>query len=204
MTIDFESLNSLQLDVLKELGNIGAGNAVTALGKMIDKKIHMQVPKVELLEFDKVGDMLGGADTPAVGVLFRFEGEITGNIMFLLPIHSARTLLEILTDKTGDSEEFSSMEESALEEAGNILVSAYISSLCVLTGMRLNISVPALAIDMVGAILSVPIIQFGQIGDRVLLIETQFSEGDFSVKGDFLLIPDVGSFEKLLRDLGVA
>lgn len=204
MTINYDSLNAMQLDVLKELGNIGAGNAITSLGKMINKRINMEVPRIELLEFNQVTEILGGAEVPVAGIYFRFEGDIKGNMMFLIPLPSSRILLNMLMGTLRDEEEFGEMERSALEEVGNILASSYISSLCALTGLKITISVPALAIDMVGAILSVPVIQYGQMGDNVLLIETRFSEGEFSVKGHFFLIPDIDSFEKLLRGLGVA
>lgn len=203
MSISYDNLNEVQLDVLKEVGNIGAGNAVTALAKLINKRVNMDVPRVELLEFNQVAEMLGGADIPVTGIYFRVEGDIRGNIMFLIPIESSRTLISMLLGDPGGGE-FNEMQKSALEEIGNILAGAYISSLSTLTGMKMGISVPALAVDMAGAILSVPMALYGQMGDRVLLIETHFTEGDLSVKGDFLLIPDVDSFEILLNRLGVA
>jgi chemotaxis protein CheC len=204
MTINYENLNSLQLDVLKELGNIGAGNAVTALSKMLNKRIEMDIPLVEILKFKEVAEVLGGADIPVAGIYFRVDGDIAGNMMFILPLDSSKVLLNMLMGSYRQDEDFSEMDKSALEEIGNILAGAYISSLSTLTGMKLVISVPALAIDMVGAVLSVPLIQYGHMGDSVMLIETHFSEGDKSVKGDFFLIPDVDSFEKLLKRLGVA
>ncbi|MBA1333879.1 MAG: Chemotaxis protein CheC -- inhibitor of MCP methylation [Firmicutes bacterium] len=204
MTINYENLNSIQLDVLKELGNIGAGNAVTALSKMINKRVNMDVPRVEICEFKEVPEILGGAETPVAGIYFRVNGDITGNMMFILPINSAKVLLDMLMGPFRHGDDFTEMDISAMEEIGNILAGAYVSSLSGLTGMRLAISVPALAVDMVGAVLSVPVIQYGHMGDSVMLIETHFFEGDQSVKGNFFLIPDADSFEKLLKRLGVA
>ncbi len=204
MEINYENLNSMQMDVLKELGNIGAGNAVTALSKMLNKRVNMEVPKVKILEFNEVTEILGGAEIPVTGIYFRMDGDISGNIMFLIPVESSKALLDMLMGIYRDGDEFGEMDISALEEIGNILASSYISSLSALTGMKIKISVPALAIDMVGAVLSVPIIQFGHMGDSVMLIETHFSEGNTHVKGNFLLIPDVESFANLLEKLGVA
>lgn len=194
----------MQIDVLKELGNIGAGNAVTALSKILNKKIRMEVPQVRILEFREVTEVFGSAEEPVTGIYLRMEGDISGNIMFLLPVESSRVLLDIIMGTYRDTDEFGEMDISALEEIGNILAGSYISSLSTMTGMRIRISVPALAIDMAGAVLSVPIIQFGHVGDSVMLIETHFSEGDKHVKGDLLLIPDVASFTTLLKKLGVA
>lgn len=204
VTMDYENMTFMQLDVLKELGNIGAGNAVTALSKMLGKKVKMEVPRVHILEFGQVSELLGGAEAEVTGVYFRMEGDIAGNIMFLLPVDSSKALLDMLMGSLRDSNGFDEMDISALEEIGNILAGSYISSLSTMTGMRIKTSVPAIAIDMAGAVLSVPIIQFGHIGDSVLMIETHFFEGKTQVKGNFLLIPDVQSFAYLMEKLGVA
>ncbi|KXG75772.1 chemotaxis protein CheC [Thermotalea metallivorans] len=203
MGISIEELNSMQIDVLKEIGNIGAGNAATALAKMLDRKIDMNVPKVEILEFKEVAELLGGAEVPVCGIYFRVEGDISGSIMFLLPLKSSKVLANMIMLKEDESEIFDEIDQSALQEIGNILSGSYVSSLSSLTGLSIKISIPSLAIDMAGAILSVPIIQFGQVGDHVLLIETEFHEDKNDVKGFFFLIPDAESFEILLKSLGV-
>jgi chemotaxis protein CheC len=204
MAISFGELNNLQLDVLKEIGNIGAGNAVTSLAKMIDKRVDMAVPKARILGFDKVSQILGGEEILVVGILLNVSGDITGNIMFILDINAARQLVNILIgNKEETSLEFNEMELSALKEIGNILTASYLNALAGLTNLKILPSVPELAIDMAGAILSVPAIEFGKVGDSVLYIETEFSEGITRVFGDFLLIPDVESYEVLLKALGV-
>jgi chemotaxis protein CheC len=203
MGISIEELDSQQIDVLKEIGNIGAGNAATALAKMIDRKIDMNVPKVEILEFKEVAELLGGPEIPVCGIYFRVDGDISGSIMFLLTLKSSMTLTNMIMPTDEDQEIPDEIRQSALQEIGNILSGSYISSLSALTGLNIKISVPSLAIDMAGAILSVPIIQFGQVGDHVLLIETEFNEGNNDVKGFFFLIPDEDSFEILLKSLGV-
>jgi chemotaxis protein CheC len=204
MTISFDELNNLQLDVLKEIGNIGAGNAVTSLSKMIDKRVDMAVPKARILGFDKVSQILGGEEILVVGILLSVSGDITGSIMFILDIYAARQLVNLLfANNDSTSIEFDELELSALKEIGNILTASYLSALAGLTNLRIMPSVPELAIDMAGAILSVPAIEFGKVGDSVLYIETEFSEGITKVFGDFLLIPDVDSYEVLLKALGV-
>ncbi|MBM7613683.1 chemotaxis protein CheC [Alkaliphilus hydrothermalis] len=203
MSLTLEEMNNMYLDVLKEVGNIGSGNAASALAKMIQKRIDMDVPNVRLLSFEDVASVLGGEEMVVAGIYFQVEGDIDGNIMFLLDISSSKVLTSMLMgreDYTGDLDD---MDRSALQEIGNILSGSYISSLSALTGLNLKLSVPSLCIDMAGAILSVPAIQFSQTFDNVLLIETILTEGDYEVKGNFFLIPDSGSFEKLLRSLGV-
>ena len=206
MSIDISSLDSMQIDVLKEIGNIGAGNAVTALSKMVSKRIDMKVPKVNILEFKEVADLVGGPDVLVAGIFFWGKGDIDGSIMFLIDINSSKMLANLLLGKNEikEDKDLDEMELSALQELGNILAGSYLSSLSSLTGLSTGVSVPSIAIDMAGAILSVPLILFGQVGDHVLLIETQFIEGENHVKGNFFLIPEEKSFKILLESLGVA
>ncbi len=203
MDLSIESLNNLHLDVLQEIGNIGAGNAVTALASMINKKIDMSVPSVKILDLSDVSTILGGEEVLVSGVYFEIEGDIEGNIMFLLDISSAKTLTNILMNRQDHTEILDDMDKSALEEIGNILSGAYVSSLSSLTGLNIRISVPSISVDMAGAILSVPAIQFGFMGDKVLLVETILEDGDNMVKGNFILIPEANSFTTLLNSLGV-
>lgn len=204
MGININDLNNLQIDVLREIGNIGSGNAATALAKMLNKKIDMEVPKVKILEFKDVNEVLGDADTIVVGILLRVTGDLAGIIMFILDKRAAKVLVNILMGKPIDEDgDFSEIEISALKEIGNILAGSYLSALSTLTNLRIMPSVPDIAMDMAGAILSVPAIEFGKIGDTVLYIETEFSEGSTRVVGDFFLVPDIESYDILLRALGV-
>ncbi|HHV27257.1 MAG TPA: chemotaxis protein CheC [Tissierellia bacterium] len=203
MAFDVDDINDITIDVLKELGNIGSGNAATALATMISKKVDMAVPQVKILDFKDVPKILGGEEVPVVGIYFEMSGEIIGNIMFVLSLESGKNLTNILFNKKNNSMELDEMDMSALSEIGNILASSYINSLSALTGLKLTISVPSLATDMAGAILSVPAIQYGYIADHVLFIETQFQEGDKKVTGNLFMIPEIDSFKKLLKSLGV-
>jgi chemotaxis protein CheC len=203
--IDLNDINSFHLDVLKEIGNIGAGNAATALAKMLDKKIDMKVPQIKVMKFTEVSDVLGGAETEVVGILLGVQGDITGNILFVLDLQSARLLVNILMGRNAnDLIEFDDMTCSALQEVGNILSGSYLSALSNLTNLRIMADVPGLAIDMAGAILSVPAIEFGKNSDTVLYIENEFIYGTDSVIGDFFLVPDEISYSRLLSALGVA
>ncbi len=203
--IDINSINSFHLDVLREIGNIGAGNAATALAKMLDKKIDMKVPQIRVMKFSEVSDVLGGAETEVAGILLGIHGDINGNILFILDLNSAKLLVNILMGNAANAEiEFDSMTCSALQEIGNILAGSYLSSLSNLTNLRILADIPGLAIDMAGAILSVPAIEFGKSSDTVLYIENEFTYGTDSVIGDFFLVPDEVSYSRLLNALGVA
>lgn len=207
--LNLNSLDSMQYDVLREIGNIGAGNATTALSQMINSKVAMKVPKVELLEFKELSDIVGGAERIVVGILFTLGDDIDGMMMFMLDKQAARHLVNILmsmgqmdTGETSD-EDFTEMEISALNEIGNIIAGAYLSSLSMLTKLTISSSIPYMAIDMAGAILSVPAIEFGKIGDKALLIETEFGDDDKAVNGYFILIPSLDSYGAILKSLGL-
>ncbi|ABY92952.1 chemotaxis protein CheC [Thermoanaerobacter brockii subsp. lactiethylicus] len=200
--MDINRLNEMYIDILKELGNIGSGNAITALSTMIGKKMDMQVPKVKILDFKEVSDIFGSADTIIVGIYFDLDGDVKGNILFALDIKSAASLIWSLMGLEV-KEEFDELEKSALEEIGNIMAGSYVASLSTLTSLNIKISPPAISIDMAGAILSVPAIKYGEISDKILFIETQFIEGEKLIKGDFFLIPDINSFDLILKALGV-
>ncbi len=203
--IDLNQIDNMQYDVLREIGNIGAGNATTALSQMLNAKIDMKVPKVDLLEFRELSDIVGGAEKLVVGILFTLDGQIEGMMMFMLEIAASRHLVNQLMggDMSNTSIEFNEIEISALNEIGNIIAGAYLSSLSTLTNILITASVPYMAIDMAGAILSVPAIEFGKIGDKALLIETEFGDEDIAVNGYFILIPTIDSYEAILNSLGL-
>ena len=188
--ITLEKMSNEYFDVLKELGNIGAGNATTALAQMMQCKVDMSVPQVRLLEFKEMGEMMGGEETIMAGIYLAIEGDITGSIMFLLEKQAARHLVNKLMGMQAEGEEFSEMEFSALKEVGNIITGAYLNSLSSLTNLVIYPSVPDLTVDMAGAILSVPAIQFGELGDKMLLIQTQFFD-EMTLDGYFILVPDL-------------
>ena len=206
--LDLNQIDNMQFDVLREIGNIGAGNATTALSQMLNSKIDMKVPNVELLEFKELSDLVGGAENLVVGILFTLGGDIDGMMMFMLDMAASRHLVNILMgnqDNAGDSvnSDFTEMELSAMSEIGNIISGAYLSSLSSLTHLTIISSIPYMAIDMAGAILSVPAIEFGKIGDRALLIETEFGDELRAVNGYFILIPTLKSYSAILTSLGL-
>ena len=200
--IDLDNMDGVYYDILKEIGNIGAGNATTALASLLNTKVDMKVPKVALLEFSEVGEAMGGEELLMAGIYQMIEGDISGSIMFLLEEKSARTLISQLmgTPISQTSASFSEMEISALKEIGNIITGSYLSSLSMLTNLRIVSSIPAISIDMCGAILSVPAIEFGAVGDKILLIQTAFS-GEMKLDGYFILVPDLDSYDKILSSL---
>lgn len=198
-----EDMSAQYYDVLKEIGNIGAGNAMTALSQMINCKVDMKVPQVRLLEFKDVATLVGGEEHLLAGIFLEVEGDISGSIMFLIELSAAKHLIEKLMGMpVGEGDTLGEMEESAMKEVSNIITGAYLNSLSSMTNLKIFPSVPYLAVDMAGAILSVPAIQFGFVGDKILLIQSQFSD-DIEIDGFFILMPDLESYDKILHSLGI-
>ncbi len=201
--MSLEQVSENYTDVLKEIGNIGAGNAMTALSQMLQCKIDMKVPQVKLVEFAEVGALMGGEEQIMVGVFLGVEGDITGSMMFLVEQASAKHLInKVMMGMGSEGDEFTEMELSAMKEVGNIITGAYLNSLSTLTNLKIYPSPPDLTVDMAGAILSVPAIQFGTLGDNLLLIQSQFYD-EVEIDGYFILIPDLESYSKILTSLGI-
>lgn len=204
--IDLNDLSSMQYDVLKELGNIGAGNASTALSQLINERVNIGVPQVKLLDFNEISTIIGSEESVMVGILIMLSEEINGMMMFLMYPEVARRIVNVLMGGNTTSTDFDEIEISAVSEIGNIIAGAYLSSLSDMTGLTIDVSVPMLQIDMVGAILSVPAIEFSKIGDKVLLIETEFDaekKKKDAITGYYILVPELDSYEKILESLGV-
>ena len=201
--MSLEQVTESYYDVLKEIGNIGAGNAMTALAQMLQSKVDMRVPQVRLLDFSEVGEIMGGEEQIMAGVFLGVEGDITGSMMFMVEESSARHLIQKITmGMLPEGAEFEEMGLSAMKEMGNIITGAYLNALSTLTNLKIFPTPPALTVDMAGATLSVPAIQFGIYGDKILLIQSQFYD-EVELDGYFILIPDMESYSKILTALGL-
>ncbi len=196
-------LNQIQRDALKEIGNIGSGNAATALSMLLQRRIDMSVPEVWMLDFEEVSKTIGLLDAAQAVVYVKVEGEASGKAVFFFPLESAEIIVQSLFNSSEHPDLFTSeIAQSALKEVGNIMVSSFIIALTQFSGIPLQPSVPALAVDMVGAILDAILLEEGEIDDQVLFIDTQMS-GVPQIEGQFIFLPDEGSLNKLLGAFGI-
>ncbi|MEW8971200.1 chemotaxis protein CheC [Mesobacillus jeotgali] len=205
-----KSISDVHLDILKEVGNIGAGHAATALSTLLNTKIDMRVPRVRVVSFDEVMELAGGADNVVASVFLRIEGDAPGSMFFILPLPQAEKYIGQLIKKqsfTFAEEQENELALSALQELGNILSGSYLSSLSDFTQLSLYPSVPALSIDMVGAVISFGLLELSQVSDYAIVIDTALDEEDTqmpdSVNGHFFLLPDPDSFHTIFSALGV-
>ncbi|MBM7623500.1 chemotaxis protein CheC [Sporohalobacter salinus] len=202
---DLTELSDLQLDALKEIANIGAGNAATAFSQMLDQRIDMSVPKVDIKPLNEIPEILGGPESLVVGILVEVMGDIPGKILFALDEKSANRMTSLLLDKRLNNvdKQDEKIKKSTLKELGNILTNSYLNALSRMTNLSPLPSVPGLALDMAGAILEVAFLQVGYIGDYALVVETEFWDGEDRISGNFFFIPTPESLNKILSKLGV-
>jgi chemotaxis protein CheC len=199
---DIRDLKALQLDALREVENIGAGHAATALSQMTNRRIMISVPKISVSRLEDVAGLLGKPDEVVAGILLHMLGDLTGRTLLVFPETAARRLCDLLLARPiGQTTEFGMLEQSSLKEAGNILCGAYMNALSSFMGMMLLPSVPSLVIDLSAAVLTSTYLNFGHDRDYVFCVETQFqfrAESE-SLAGHFLLMPDMASLRAILQ-----
>lgn len=200
--MDYRELSELQLDAFREIGNIGAGNAATALSQMTGKRIDITVPQVDILPIQDIIKKIGAAEDMVVAVDLRVFGDAPGNMFFLLTRESSINLIKMLTGKDFEGQ-FTELQLSALRETGNILTGAYISSIAKLTNMNFVSSVPAVSIDMLASIITTVFIETGQVEEYMISLETKLFESNKAIDGFFFYIPEPGSLEKIMQTIGL-
>lgn len=200
---NYDELSDMHIDALREIGNIGSGNAASSLAMMLSDQIDILVPVVRILDYEQVMEELGGPEQMIVGLLLCLDGDVNGMIMFLLHQNFANTLLASLIGEADVGGTVDEMSYSALQEVANIMAASYVNAIADLTGFTINVSVPSMCVDMLGAILSVPAIHYANISDKMIFIEDKFHGKDLNAPNHILLIPDVESLDKIMTSLGI-
>lgn len=201
---DYDDLNSMHLDVLREIGNIGSGNAATSLSEMLFHPVDISVPTISILDYQKVVEELGGPETMIVGMLLSLEGDVNGMIMFLLNQDFAHvTLSQLLGQEIKSFQDIDEMGYSAMTEIGNIMAASYVNAIASLTGLSINISVPSICMDMLGAIISVPAIHYANVSDKIIFISDEFGGAGEDLSSHILMIPDMESLQRIMENLGI-
>ncbi len=199
-----ENLTELQLDALKEIGTIGAGNAATGISKMLGRKIDITVPRVNMVALEKVPEMLGGSETLVTAIYFQVTGDISGTVLFMFPIRESLKMADLLVGKTlGQTRTLDDFSQSALKELGNISTASYLMALSGVIKMKLFHSVPGLVTDMLGAVLDGILIKLSLEVEHAVIVETEFTVGEKMVKGHLLFLPDPDGLKAIIEALGV-
>lgn len=204
---DIKELKADQLDALREVANIGAGHAATALSQMTGSTIMISVPTINISSLEELPTQISEPEEPIAAVLMHMLGDLTGRTLLVFPRPTAMRLAELMLRRpSGTSHELGALEQSAIKEAGNILSGAYMNALSEFMGLMLLPSPPSLAIDMSSAILSTAFLQFGTDRDHVFYVESEFflQEQNEHLRGFFLLLPDLASLQAILRAVRLA
>ncbi len=208
--LNLKELNDSQLDFFRELENIGASHAVTALSVLLNQSISIKVPRVQFCEFNHICDMLNGPETLVAGLMVEISGDINGFILLVQNARDARHMAEMITDgveykdQPKKGEFLTELQFSALQEVVNILAGSFVTAISSLTGLTIKCSVPELIIDMAGAVMSLPAVTYGKYGDIALFLETEFWDSEDIISGHFFLIPEIGSYDLLIRKMGIS
>ena len=200
---DIDQLNEMHIDVLREIGNIGAGNAATSLASMLDRRVNKTTPMVRILEVNDAISMLGGPENVVIAILAKLYGDLDGIMMFIIKQDFAQTVLQTLLGHEVSCDHLSEMDLSAISEVGNIMVAAYTGAIGSLSQLNIKSSVPAITVDMVGAVMNVPATEMPSVSEHVIFIEDDFLGDDDKMTANTLFVPTLDSLNKLLQQLGI-
>jgi len=200
----FDDINEMHIDVLKEIANIGSGNAASSLSRMLDHPVNVSIPYIGIKGFNDAYAALGGADAIMVGTLLFLSVDLQGMMMFLLPVEVACDLVNMLmfTD-IKCHEEIDEMGFSVINEISNIMSASFVGALAEMSELTIDISPPEATLDMLGSIMSVPSIYFAKMSDTLLLIQNEMEIAGKKAHASVLLLPDMPSLEKLMESLGI-
>ena len=201
---NYDELNSMELDTLREIGSMGTGNAATALSQMLGREVRITLPEVRIMGYNEAIEWIGGPEEITAGVLVGMSGQLSGIMLSVQQLDFVNLVLESMMNKTiEDYMELGEMEHSALTEVGNIMISTFINALSGLANLDIELTVPAFTVDMQGAIMAVPMAEYGGQSNYIMTIGGNFICNGKEIPCRLLLSPDIRSLNFLLRKLGV-
>lgn len=201
----YEAMGDAEMDVIREIASIGTGSAATSLASMLGQQVRMTIPEINILGYNDTIDKLGDPEEGIAAVLTRMSGEMEGIMLFLLRLDFINEVLRtMMGQEVEDYESLTEMEISALTEVGNIIISSYANAVSTLSGITIELSVPSVAVNMLGGILSVPMAEFGYVTDKLLLIDGQLLVDNRRLNSTILMMPDIESLNKMMKKLGAA
>ena len=205
MIKSYDQLSSLEIDTLREIGSIGTGNAATALSQMMNKQVRITLPEVRIMEYNEAIEWIGGPEEVTAGVLVKMSGDIGGIMLSVQKLELVNVVLSaMLGEHIDDYVNLTELERSAMIEIGNIMISTFINAMSGLADLNIRLTVPAFAVDMQGAILTVPMAEYGGMSDYLMAIGGNFVCDGKEVPCHLILSPDLRSLDFLLRKLGVS
>ena len=205
MIKNYDQLTSLEIDTLREIGSIGTGNAATALSQMMNREVRITLPEVRIMGYDEAIEWIGGPEEVTAGVLVKLSGDVGGIMLSVQKLELVNVVLETMLGTSISSYDgLGDLERSAMIEIGNIMISTFINAMSGLADLNIKLTVPACAVDMQGAILTVPMAEYGGMSDYLMAIGGNFVCDGKEVPCHVILSPDLRSLDFLLRKLGVS
>lgn len=205
MIKNYEQLTSLEIDTLREIGSIGTGNAATALSQMMNQPIRITLPEVRIMEYNEAIEWIGGPEEITAGVLVKMSGDVGGIMLSVQKLELVNVVLNTMLGVSIDNyDHLTELERSAMIEIGNIMISTFINAMSGLADLNIKLTVPAFAVDMQGAILTVPMAEYGGMSNYLMAIGGNFVCDGQEIPCHLLLSPDLRSLDFLLRKLGVS
>lgn len=201
---DYDEMSGIAIDVFREIGNIDTGHAATALSSTLGSKITMSLPEVNILGYDQAIESLGGAEKVIAAVLVHMSGEVSGTMLYLMDL----SLIQLILEKFGlptirSYREIDDMSTSAATEIANIIIASYTNAISQLGNVSITLSVPSIAVNMLGGIMSVPMIEYGYVTDKIMMVGGQFIYNDEALSSTLIMLPEIQSLNFLLDKLGV-
>ncbi len=198
----YEDMDDMSKDMMKEIGSIGTGNAATALSSLLGVDVEMTLPKVEILGYNEAGECPGDPDELISGVLVQMGGNVNGIMLFVMKLNFVDEVAKLILHKSvGDYSEMGEMEISAATEVGNIIISSYVGSLSKLAHVKIALSLPGFPLNMLGAIMTVPMAELGYESDKIMMISGKCVMGQKNVESNLLMLPDIESLNYLMDRL---
>ena len=204
MIKNYDDLSPIAIDCLQEMGNIGSGNAASSLSAMLGKTVTMHVPKISVLDYQSVIDVMGGPEKIITAILVLFKGDIKGMMMFLLENAFDEIVVNTFMGKQNiDVTKMDEADSSAVKEMGNIMAGAYLSALAAMAEFTVEMDPPSMTVDMMGAVMNAPMVSLHEVGDKVLFIDEGFKIDNVEINADIILVPEMESLDILMKKLGV-
>lgn len=199
----YDEMNALQRDIMKEIGSIGTGNAATALSSLLAKTIKMTVPDVKIMGYNEAVAAIGTPEEIISGVLVHMTGDINGIMLYIQRMEFINLVLKQFgLPQISDYTQLEHIQISAIKEISNIIISSYVNALTKLMDMSVSLSVPSISVNMLGAIVTVPMAELGYQTDKAMMIDGTFiCEGE-EVSSKLLMMPNMDSLNNLLEKLG--
>lgn len=199
---NYDDMSYMELDVIKEVGSIGTGNAASALSSLVGTQVRMSLPQVSVLDFNKALEALGNPESIVAAVMVNMSGEINGLMLFVMKMELVNDIIgRLLNRHIDDYAQLEKMDISALNEVGNIMISSYVNAMSGLAGVDIALSVPEIAVNMLGGILSVPMAAFGYQTDKLMMIRGKFVLDNVQLDSDLLMLPNIDSLNYLMKKL---